>query len=24
VVVDDKFGVRVTELVSPLKGPGEA
>lgn len=23
VVVDDKFGVRVTELVSPLKGAGE-
>ena len=23
VVVDDKFGVRVTELISPLKGPGE-
>jgi flagellar motor switch protein FliN len=24
VVVDDKFGVRVTELISPLKAPGEA
>jgi flagellar motor switch protein FliN len=23
VVVDDKFGVRVTELISPLKGPGD-
>jgi flagellar motor switch protein FliN len=23
VVVDDKFGVRVTELISPLKAPGE-
>jgi flagellar motor switch protein FliN/FliY len=24
VVVDDKFGVRITELISPIKAPGEA
>jgi flagellar motor switch protein FliN len=24
VVVDDKFGVRITELISPIKSPGEA